>query len=485
MLLEKWGKHGMGREDDTEAKRTKSAKLQLMLFGVPFILAYLVWRWFPILTEHVIVHGFGYMPTLRPTHWLWYAAVSFFYLWYTFLSIAIGGSLLVAAWIWKRRQAKEESNYFPTVSFVIPAYNEEKTISKCIASLFRNATRYPNYAEIIVADDGSTDRTHEVAQATIKLNQRVWPYVHGEVIKHEKNLGKAQAIKAGIDKAAGEVTAIVDADSRWNPDALKQLSAFMDTPDRAAVTGYIHPSDENTRTPNLFIILQQLEYSQGLGVFRCAQALGNAVLVVPGPIGLYNTEVLQEILDDKKVQSITEDLEITLELQKRGCRVGYLDKARSVTMAPTSFRTFWKQRLRWFTGGLHNVVGIHKNLLRSKGWLSLLLWYCLITGYGGAAIELTAVLGIPFLYWFAPDRIFFLYNLLMFLPLMLAVGIGQQAIALKFAYNHYNHKRLLFYTPLYSILRFVNVSARFSSMVKYALGEKGIWEKTRHKSPQE
>ena len=96
------------------------------------------------------------------------------------------------------------------------------------------------------------------------------------------------------------------------------------------------------------------------------------------------------------------------------------------------------------------------------------------------AIELTAVLGIPFLYWFAPDRPFFLYNLLMFLPFMLAVGIIQQAIALKFAYNHYNHKRLLLYTPLYSILRFINVSARFGSMIKYILGKKGIWKKTEH-----
>lgn len=462
----------------SEAKRTKWAKLQPILFSLPFILAYAVWRWFPILAEHAITHGLGYTSTVQPTHWLWHATVGFFYTWYTFLSIAIGGSLLVASWIWKRRHANEGSKYYPSISFIIPAYNEEKTISKCIASLFRCTIRYPNHSEIIVIDDGSTDHTYNVAQTTIELNQKIWPYIRGEVIKHDTNQGKAQAIKTGVDRATGEVTAIVDADSWWEPDALKHLANFMNT-DKAAVTGYIHPSDGNAER-NLCIILQQLEYSQGLGVFRCAQALGNAVLVVPGPIGMYNTEVLQEVLRDKKMRSITEDFEITLDIQKRGFSVGYLDKARSVTIAPISFKNFWNQRLRWFLGGLHNILGIHKKLLVSKRWLSLLLWYCLITGYGGAAIELTAVLGIPFLYWFAPDRLFFLYNLLMFLPLMLAVGIIQQAIALKFAYNHYNHKRLLFYTPLYSILRFINVSARFDSMIKYVLGKKGIWEKTRH-----
>lgn len=467
----------MERGNANEAKRMKSTKLRHVLFGIPFILAYLVWRWFPILTEHVIVHGFGYTPTLQPTRWLWHATVGFFYLWYTFLSIAVGGSLVVAAWIWKLKQVKEQSSYYPTVSFVIPAYNEEKTISKCIASLFRSAIRYPNYAEIIVVDDGSTDRTNEVAQITIKLNQRVWPYIHGEIIRHERNLGKAQAIKTGLEKTSGEVTAIVDADSRWKPDALKQLSNSIDIDDRAAVTGYIHPSDGNTRAPKFFIILQQLEYSQGLGVFRCAQALANAVLVVPGPIGLFKTHILRRVLSENKAESITEDLEITLEIQRRGFRVGYLDKARSTTLAPTSFKTFWDQRIRWFLGGLHNILGIHKKLLLRRRWLSLLLWYCLITGYGGAAVELTAVLGIPLLYWFAPDRLFFLYNLLMFLPLMLAVGIIQQAVALKFTYDRYNHKRLLFYTPLYSILRFINVSARFDCMIKYILGKRGPWKK--------
>jgi len=466
----------------SEAKRTRSARLQHMLFGLPFILAYIVWRWFPILAEQVILNGFGYTPTFQPTHWLWHATVWFFYLWYTFLSIAIGGSLLVAAWIWKRRRIRGEKRNCPTVSFVVPAYNEEKNISKCIASLFKCATRYPNNTEIIVVDDGSTDHTYEVAETTIKMNQKIWPYIHGKVVRHETNLGKARAIKTGVNNAAGEVTAIVDADSWWEPDALDHLANFIDTDKKAAVTGYIHPSDGNDER-SLYIILQQLEYSQGLGIFRCAQALGNAVLVVPGPIGLYKTDVLRRVLSDKNLQSVTEDFEITLEIQKRGFRVGYIDEARSVTIAPTSFKIFWNQRLRWFMGGLHNMLDIHKNLLFSRRWLSLLLWYCLITGYGGAAIELAAVLGIPLLYWFAPDRVFFLYNLLMFVPLMLTVGIIHQAIALKFTYDHYNHKRLLFYTPLYSILRFINVSARFNCMIKYVIGKRGFWKKTERLPP--
>lgn len=475
----------MNKGESTETKLRKTTKLQHMLFGAPFILAYITWRWFPILAEHIIIYCFSYTPTFQPTHWLWHPTVWFLYSWYTFLTIAIGGALLLAAWTWKRRQVKEERKYHPMVSFIIPAYNEEKIISKCIASLFKCATHYPGDSEILVVDDGSTDHTYEVARTTINMNQEKWPNIRGEIIRHETNLGKAQAIRTGVNKAAGKLIATVDADSWWEPETLCQLVDLMNDDNRVAITGYIHPSDGDHER-NLYIILQQLEYSQGLGVFRCAQALGNAVLVVPGPIGLYNKDVLRKILNDKMMQSITEDFEITLEIQKRGFRVGYLDKARSITIAPTSFKIFWNQRLRWFMGGLHNMLGIHKNLLLSRRWLSLLLWYCLITGYGGAAVELTAVLGLPLLYWFAPDRTFFLYNLLMFLPLMLIVGIIHQAIALKFAYNHYNHKRLLFYTPLYSLLRFINVLARFDCMIKYIIGKKGFWKKTERPSiPQQ
>jgi len=451
-------------------------KTHYALFGAPLVLAYAVWRWFPILADYIILFIFDYKPTFQPTHWLWHATVWFLYTWYVFLSFAIGGSLVVAAWIWRRRQAQPETKLFPTVSFIVPAYNEEKVISKCIASLFKCAASYEGNCEILVVEDGSLDHTYKVALTTIKMNREKWPKVQGEIVRHERNLGKAQAIKTGVNKATGEIIAIADADTWWEPDTLLRLVQFMNSEGRAAVTGYIHPSDGNGER-SLYVLLQQLEYSQGLGIFRCAQALGNSVLVIPGPIGVYKAEALRRIINEKDTKSICEDLEITLEMHKRGHRVGYVAEARSATVAPTSFKAFWNQRQRWFIGGLHNMISVHRDMLFSKRWLTLLLWYCLITGYGGAIMELVAVLGIPFLYWFAPDRIYFSYNLLLFAIFALLFGIVYQAIALKFAYNHHNHRKLLYYTPLYSVLRFINVSAYFNSLIKYIFGRRGLWNK--------
>ena len=458
-------------------RQNATSRAKYLLFALPFILAYVSWVWFPVLAEYVIRWGFGYVPMFQAAHWLWYLTVGFLYTWYTFLAIGIGGSFVVAAWLWKQRKVHVKVRDYPAVSFIVPAYNEEKVISRCITSLFRCAANCLGPSEIIVVDDGSTDHTYEVAWATIEVNRRLWPRISGKVVRHTTNLGKAEAVRTGVNKAMGEVLSTVDADSWWDPATLTELVNYMNAEDKTGVTGYIHPSNGNSER-NLYVILQQLEYSQGLGIFRCAQALGNAVLVVPGPIGLYEANALRNILNEKILRSVTEDLEITLEMQKRGLSVGYVGQARSSTIAPASFGFLWDQRLRWFIGGLHNMLGIHRDMLFNRRWLSLLLWYCLIIGYGGAILELIAVFGAPLLFLFAPDRLFFLFNLALFLPYAFLIGIVCQAIALKFSYNQFNHRRLLFYTPLYTVLRFINVCARFVCLIKYSLGKRGTWHKS-------
>lgn len=468
------------RESTYLSRGNKKSKvvqqLPYLLFGVPFILACLSWRYFPLLVDYVISYGFGYTPEPQPVHPLWYAFVGFLYTWYTFLAIGVGGAFVVAAWLWKRREVPKKRAYYPMVSFVIPAYNEEKQISRCIVSLFRCAAQYLGACEIIVVDDGSEDHTYEVAWAMIEMNRKLWPHVYGKVARHGVNMGKAEAVRTGVNKAMGSVIAVVDADSWWEPAALTELINYMNSDGRVAVTGYIHPSDGKGES-SPYVILQQLEYSQGLGIFRCAQALGDAVLVVPGPMGVYEASLLREILNEKKIRTVTEDLEITLEMQKKKLSVGYIDRARSSTTAPTCFEDLWAQRIRWFVGWLHNILGVHKDLLHSRRWMTPLLWYYLFLGYVGAIIEIVAVLSVPFLFWFAPDRTCFLLNLLIFVPYALLIGVVNQAIALKFSYDRYNHRHLLIYTPLYCVLRMINVCARFVCLVKFCIGYRGMWQK--------
>jgi len=452
------------------------ARTRYWLFILPFTLAFIVWLWYPIVAEGVILYGFGYKPRFQPTSWLWYAVAFFLYSWYTWIVIGLGGVFVVAAWHWRRREIKKSVPIYPGISFVVPAFNEERLVSRCVLSLLKCAAKYLGRSEIIVVDDGSTDYTYETAWSAIEKYQRYVPQVRGKVVRHSGNLGRAEAIRTGLNKAMMEIVCVVDADSWWELNTLSELINFINVEGKGAVTGYIHPTDGNHER-NLFVIFQQQEYSHALAVFRCAQALKDAVFIVPGPVGLQETNKLREIFNEKRVRSVTEDLEVTLEMHKRGMSVGYAENARSITIAPTSLSMFWNQRLRWFTGGLHNLLGIHRNMLLKNKWVSLLLWYSLIVEYGGALLEVATLLGLPLLYWFAPDRTFFLYNTLMFLTLVLIVGAIYQAIALKFAYNQFNHGKLLLYMPIYLFLRFINVFARFTSLIKYELGDRGSWRK--------
>lgn len=451
-------------------------KIRYALLFLPFILAYIYWHWFPLFAEYMITYGFGYLSSPQPVSWLWSATLWLFYTWYTFFAIGISGFLIVAAWFWKKEVRSKPTKDYPMISFIVPAYNEERVIERCISSLFECCVHYTGPCEIIVIDDGSNDQTYEEAWATIQLNSGKWPNIPAKVVRHTANLGKAEALRTGINKATGEIVATVDADTWWEPKALSNLVNYVYANNRAAASGYIHPSDGKDER-NLYVILQTLEYSQGLGILRRAQALGNAIPVVPGPMGIYRSGVLREILNNKSIKSVTEDLEVTLEMQKRKTPIGYTDQARSATVAPTSFRNFWNQRLRWSMGWLQNLMSIHRELLFDKQWLGLLLWYNLLAGYLGAVVELAAVFCAPLLFWFAPDKLFFLYNAFLFLLVVFVIGIIQQAVALKFAYNNYNHKRLLFYAPLYGILRFINICARFSCLIRYAFGKSGSWHK--------
>lgn len=454
-------------------KLLRRSKVIYLAFCIPFILAFLSWHFFPIFANWLITQTFHYEVT-QQLDMLWYGVVRFFYGWYTFLAIGVAGVWAIAATLARKQRKENGKKHYPLVSFVVPAYNEEKNVSRCLTSLFKCTEKYRGLCEIIIVDDGSRDYTYEIAWSTIELNRRKYPKIRGKVVRHSANLGKIEAIKTGVAKALGNIIAIVDADSWWLPDTLEELVDYMLSNGKKAATGYVHPSDGDAEL-NPYVLLQQLEYSQGLGIARCAQSLGNNVLVVSGAVGLFDAEVLRDILNEKSLRSVTEDFEITLEMHKRNAKVGYVCAAKSSTIAPASFDMLWNQRLRWFTGWLHNTLNIHKDLLLRKAWLTLLLWYCYIFEYAGAFVDLTALFAFPFLFWFAPDRIFFILNLLVFVPYGLLIGVLNQAIALKYAYNSHNYRMLLLYTPFYPILRLINVLARLTSSFKYVLGDHGNW----------
>ena len=103
-------------------------------------------------------------------------------------------------------------------SLIIPAYNEEKGLPLVIEEYSDKVD------EIIVVDDGSTDRTFEVAKK--HANKKVRLY------KHETNKGKVDALRTGVEHATGEIIIFTDADytypAKYIPDFLKEIEGGAD-----------------------------------------------------------------------------------------------------------------------------------------------------------------------------------------------------------------------------------------------------------------
>ena len=455
-------------------KVPKRFRIIYLLFIAPFVLAFLSWLYIPAVAQWIITNVFGYAAAEQAANPVWYWIIRFFYSWYTIVAIGIAGAWVVAAIFARKRHVKPKRAFYPMVSFVVPAYNQEKNVAHCVTSLFRCAEKYAGNCEVIVVDDGSNDFTYEVAWSAAQLGHRANPRVRGKVVRHSANLGKIEALRTGVNSALGGLVAIVDADSEWSPETLVELVDYKLSNGKRAVTGYVHPNGEGSEG-NLIVRLQRLEYSQGLGVGRCAQSLSDNVLVVSGAIGVYDADLLREVLTERNIRSVTEDLEITLEIHKKGAKVGYVSFVQSATVAPVGLIALWRQRLRWFTGWLYNTLGIHGDLMTRRSWLSVLLWHGYVFEYAGAFVDLAAVVAFPFLWWFAPDPVLFGLNLLVFVPYGLLIGVVSHAIALRFAYGSFHYGSLLFYTPLYPVLWLINVFARSRSVLNYLTGNNGKW----------
>lgn len=124
------------------------------------------------------------------------------------------------------------------VSVLIPAYNEARTIARCLEAVYgRNEGRD---LEVIIVDDGSSDGTFAAAKAAAKPGTKV--------LKHEKNAGKGTAIRTALAAATGDVVLIQDADLEYDPADYAALLKPIEEGRAEVVYGSRHLSPGNRRS---------------------------------------------------------------------------------------------------------------------------------------------------------------------------------------------------------------------------------------------
>ena len=261
------------------------------------------------------------------------------------------GALAIIQWRTKRRRTAPPSGDLPSVSAVVPAFNEAKVICQTIHAVLRST--YPNL-DVIVVDDGSTDDTYQRVVETFAHDPRVRAF-------SRPNGGKGQALNYGIGQTQAEIIITLDADTIIRADAIDQLVHHFTDPRVGAVAG-------NAKVGNRRSLLarwQALEYITTQNLERRAFDILNCITVVPGAIGAWRRDVILQA-GGFVGETIAEDADLTFAILRMGHKIEYEEGAIGLTEAPERVRSLLKQRFRWMYGTLQTVWKHLDTLFRSR-----------------------------------------------------------------------------------------------------------------------
>lgn len=254
----------------------------------------------------------------------------------------------------KTTPAISRSSFAQSVSVLIPAYNEEKSIADTVQSVINNKGPI---GEIIVINDGSSDETAAIVQA---LSQK-----HAGLVKliSKQNSGKAEALNTGLRAAQHDIVMAMDGDTILAPDAIEYLLRHFHDRRVAAVAGKVRA----IRAGNVISAFQTIEYIIGQNMEKRVMAMVNAVGVVPGPIGAWRRDLLLE-LGGYSTDTLVEDQDLTLAILAQGYKIRYEPQAIAYTETPDTVRNFVRQRFRWIFGTMQCFWKYKRLLFSAKRW---------------------------------------------------------------------------------------------------------------------
>lgn len=282
------------------------------------------------------------------------------------LTMLIGSDMYDIREMRKARNNAQKRTYQPFISVIVPAFNEEMGVIRTVESLLQ--TTYKR-KQIIVVDDGSSDRTHTMLRNFQRRNP-------GKItVVRQQNAGKAAAINRAVKYwAKGSLVMVVDADSLVRPDAITKMVAHFR--DRHIIACAANVKIIPTRA--LLGVAQRFEY---LISYRMKRALTtmNMEYIVGGVGSTFRKSVLIKTgLYD--TDTMTEDIDLTVKLIReygnRKFKVHYAADALTYTEHVLTFKSLVKQRFRWKYGRMQTLLKNQQLFFaNSKKYDKRLTWY--------------------------------------------------------------------------------------------------------------
>ncbi|MBX4198687.1 glycosyltransferase [Candidatus Parcubacteria bacterium] len=275
-------------------------------------------------------------------------AISSLFLYFTLFASLFFEILLLITYFEIREEIKfekehdgKEVGHYPSVSIIVPSFNEERSVEKTVKSLLD--LDYPSQSlSLILVDDGSTD-------GTLKVLQKFKDHPQVRILSKRNEGSKFAALNAGLAIVDTELVGCLDADSFVDSAALRKIVPYFNDENTMAVT----PSIKIHEPKTVLQYVQKIEYSWGILLRRILASMG-ALYVTPGPFSIFRTRVFSELGGYRHAHH-TEDMEMALRMQKHGYKIANSHSAFVYTIGPAKLKGLYKQRVRWAYGFLNNA----------------------------------------------------------------------------------------------------------------------------------
>ena len=252
-----------------------------------------------------------------------------------------------------------EEEDLPFISIFIPAHNEENTIeatitSVCESEYYKNDK--PNY-EVIVINDGSTDSTGEIL-AEIKKDLPQLKIVTRHPPRSGK--GKGFVLNDALTLSQGEIIGVFDADTQIKTDYLMTIIQYLN----GDIDGVQSRVKMFNRDENFLARMQHLEFASFGNTLIAKDNLGST-----GFLGGNGQFVKKDaIIDCGRWDgfAVTEDLNLAIKIILQGGKIRYCGECAVYQEAVTTWRAFFRQRVRWAIGNFETLFVYFPQIIRAK-----------------------------------------------------------------------------------------------------------------------
>lgn len=271
-----------------------------------------------------------------------------------------------ALWFFYRPFPSASHEDAPSLTVIIPAYNEGAMVEKAIYSIL--AADYPrDRLEVFVVDDGSTDDTWRYIQrAAMEYPGLVTPF------RFSKNRGKRAALEKGFRKARGEIVLTVDSDSVIEYGTLLALAGPFKNSRVGAVAGKVLVYNQNQ---GIIPKMLQVRFVLSFDFLRAVQSTYGTVYCCPGALAAYRTSVVRQVLTDWMNQKFLgvrctygEDRSLTNYILSLGYDSVYQRTGIVHTVVPWTYQKLSKMYLRWDRSYVRETIRFSRILWKRPLW---------------------------------------------------------------------------------------------------------------------